>query len=67
MARKTKDNAKAAYTAVVQERRTCLRCDRPFLSEGRHNRLCDACRAYLAASPQPPLAYTFGYVRTPGD
>jgi hypothetical protein len=24
----------------------CLRCDMPFHSEGRNNRLCEACREY---------------------
>ena len=28
--------------------RDCLRCDRVFLSEGAHNRLCNACRRFLS-------------------
>jgi hypothetical protein len=40
------------------KRRECLRCDRPFMSEGAHHRLCKDCRAFLKVSdeginPQP--------------
>jgi hypothetical protein len=31
--------------------RACLRCDRPFPSEGPHNRLCQPCREYLGEYP----------------
>ncbi len=37
--------------------RECLRCDREFLSEGPHNRLCGPCRTFLAANP-PEIVYT---------
>jgi hypothetical protein len=42
--------------------RTCLRCDRDFLSEGAHNRLCDRCRELLAASSTPLEEYPLGYL-----
>ncbi len=29
---------------IISEHRVCLRCDRKFVSEGIHNRLCDSCR-----------------------
>ena len=32
-------------------RRTCLRCDRAFLSEGNHHRLCTTCRQVLTQEP----------------
>ncbi len=44
------------------KRRACLRCDRMFLSEGPHNRLCQACREFLAASPTPADEYPLGYL-----
>ena len=30
-----------------RKRRPCLRCRRPFMSEGAHNRLCGACRSFV--------------------
>ena len=44
------------------KRRLCLRCDREFLSEGPHNRLCQSCREALAASPTPMEEYPLGYL-----
>lgn len=29
---------------IIPEQRVCLNCDRKFVSEGIHNRLCDSCR-----------------------
>jgi hypothetical protein len=40
-----------------RQQRTCLRCDRTFLSFGPHNRLCQACRETLEASSTPEEAY----------
>jgi hypothetical protein len=39
------------------KRRACLRCNRRFLSEGPHHRLCGACRASLATMPAPAEEY----------
>ena len=35
----------ARLTEVKLSARTCLRCDRPFLSQGPWNRLCSKCRS----------------------
>jgi hypothetical protein len=40
--------------------RACLRCDRTFASEGRHNRLCQPCLEFLENSPTPAHTYHFG-------
>ena len=37
--------------------RVCLRCDKPFLSEGPHNRLCLKCRSVLNYSRSPKSNY----------
>ncbi len=29
---------------IISGHRACLRCNRKFVSEGIHNRLCDSCR-----------------------
>lgn len=29
---------------AARRRRPCLRCRKPFVSEGAHNRMCDMCR-----------------------
>jgi hypothetical protein len=42
------------------KQRACLRCNRTFLSEGPHHRLCKRCREALAASPTPPEEYHLG-------
>jgi hypothetical protein len=42
---------------TVAKRRACLRCNRMFLSEGAHHRLCEACRGSLATMPTPPEEY----------
>jgi hypothetical protein len=44
------------------KRRLCLRCDREFLSEGPHNRLCQPCREFLAVAPTPVEEYPLGYL-----
>lgn len=36
--------------------RKCLRCERPFSSEGPHNRLCEACREANAEMLDPQAA-----------
>ncbi len=43
---------------ITPKRRPCMRCDRSFMSEGPHHRLCTDCRAFLKGSeeginPQP--------------
>jgi hypothetical protein len=40
--------------------RSCLRCDRPFPSQGAHNRLCNGCRAINAETLDPPAALVPG-------
>lgn len=42
-------------------RRACLRCDRPFMSEGPYNRLCEACRWFINASPTPETVHLFSH------
>lgn len=34
--------------ARAKERRNCLTCRKPFMSEGPHNRMCDVCRRSAA-------------------
>jgi hypothetical protein len=41
-------------------KKLCLRCDRPFLSEGNYNRLCQRCRESLATLPTPEETYGLG-------
>ena len=62
MARSARGDSKAAPGLGLLRRRVCLRCDRPFLSEGPHHRLCERCREVLAASPTPELEYSLGYL-----
>jgi len=40
-----------------RQRRACLRCDKPFRSEGRDNRLCRQCQQALAIGPSPAHEY----------
>lgn len=54
--------SKPSRRTTKLKRRDCLRCDRVFLSEGPHNRLCQACREFLAASPTPAEEYPLGYL-----
>lgn len=35
-------------TAAGQTRRPCMCCQQPFMSEGKHNRLCDPCKDVAA-------------------
>lgn len=49
----TRAKPKPKRTSRRLKRRACLRCDREFLSEGPHNRLCNVCREFLATSPTP--------------
>ncbi len=34
-----------------QKRRKCLTCEKSFMSEGPHNRMCDGCRSRRAEEP----------------
>jgi hypothetical protein len=61
MARIVRGRTKRSRRAVKLKERACLRCDRVFLSEGPHNRLCDVCRALLDAAPTPSPEYSLGY------
>lgn len=40
--------------------KTCLKCDRSFLSEGPHNWLCHACRELIKEAPSPEETFTIG-------
>jgi hypothetical protein len=62
MARAVRGHSKPSRRAMKPKRRDCLRCDRVFLSEGAHNRLCQSCREFLAASPTPAEEYPLGYL-----
>ena len=53
---------KAVRSRSKMKRRFCLRCDREFLSEGPHNRLCQSCRGFLTAAPTPMEEYPLGYL-----
>jgi hypothetical protein len=53
---------KAVRSRSKMKRRPCLRCDREFLSEGPHHRLCQSCREFLAAAPTPMEEYPLGYL-----
>lgn len=61
MVQRVRSESKAAQGQRTLQRRVCLRCDGPFLSEGPHNRLCKRCRELLAASPADPEEYSVGY------
>ena len=50
----------AEKDAARLKRKACLRCDREFLSEGPHNRLCQACREFLAESSTAFEEYFIG-------
>jgi hypothetical protein len=34
-------------------KRPCLRCEKPFDSEGPHNRMCNGCRSYAPVMDSP--------------
>jgi len=42
--------------------RRCLRCDRPFKSEGPWQRLCPACRQYATENAYEEEEFRFGYM-----
>lgn len=42
-------------TPIQRARRTCLRCERTFLSEGVHNRLCKACVSHNEHASHEPI------------
>jgi 5-methylcytosine-specific restriction endonuclease McrA len=58
--------AKPSRRSKQMKRRNCLRCDREFLSEGPHHRLCQTCRQVIAASPSPEEEYSVVGVRDRG-
>src|SRR5215510_11922774 len=62
MARAVRAHSKPSRRGMKPKRRECLRCERMFLSEGPHNRLCQSCREFLAASPTPAEEYPLGYL-----
>jgi AraC-like DNA-binding protein len=52
--------------AAGLERRVCITCRGPFLSEGKHNRMCINCRARAdAGSPYEPMSGGSTGRRTP--
>lgn len=43
--------------SIGRERKACMTCNNPFLSEGKHNRMCISCKARAdAGSPYEPMA-----------
>jgi hypothetical protein len=62
MPRNLRSHVKPARSRTRMRRRLCLRCDREFLSEGPHNRLCQSCREYLAGAPTPIEESPLGYL-----
>jgi hypothetical protein len=58
MAHQARSSVKPARRTDKMKRRNCLRCDREFLSEGSHHRLCRTCRQVIAASPSPAEEYS---------
>lgn len=62
MPKVARDRAKLERRRKKVRRRDCLRCDRKFVSEGPHNRLCEGCRSFLAAQASPAQEYTLGYL-----
>lgn len=61
MTRVMQAHGKPPRSRMRTKRRLCLRCDREFLSEGPHHRLCQACREFLAAAPTPAEEYPLGH------
>ena len=61
MARILRRRSKRSRKTATPKERVCLRCDRRFLSEGPHNRLCQTCREYLADAPTPVEEYHFSF------
>lgn len=39
----------------MQQKRNCLRCDSPFQSSGRGNRICPKCKGSDATAPPAPM------------
>jgi hypothetical protein len=62
MPRVTRAPVKHVRIRTIVKRRLCLRCEREFLSEGPHNRLCQPCREFLTAAPTPIEEYPLGYL-----
>jgi hypothetical protein len=61
MARVLRRRSKRLRKTATPKERACLRCDRRFLSEGPHNRLCQTCREFLAGAPTPVEEYHFSF------
>jgi hypothetical protein len=59
MARGLRRRSTRSRKTAPSQPRACLRCDRRFLSEGPHNRLCQACREFLAVASTPVEEYLF--------
>ena len=66
MARMARNYVKPSRRTKKVKRRSCLRCDREFLSEGPHHRLCHTCRQVIAASPSPVEEYSVVPLRDRG-
>jgi hypothetical protein len=45
-------------TNEKRAKRTFLRCDKLFLSEGPHNRLCADCKRFVDAMPSPEAVFS---------
>ena len=57
MARGLRRRSKRSRKTAPSQPRACLRCDRRFVSEGPHHRLCNVCREFLAVAPTPVEEY----------
>lgn len=44
----------------AKKERSCLRCNRTFVSEGAHVRLCGGCRVFLNTEPTPATVAHLG-------
>ena len=53
---KNQKRRRAEAKALARENRPlCLRCDKPFKSTGKHNRICGACKKYRAEKMAGPV------------
>jgi hypothetical protein len=62
MARDLRRRSKRSRKTAPSPQRACLRCDRRFVSEGPHHRLCQACREFLAVAPTPVEEYPLRFL-----
>jgi hypothetical protein len=63
MASARKEAKLPARRVLRRQQRTCLRCDRTFMSAGSHNRLCDPCRGVLTVASTPEEEYSMAFLK----